>query len=573
MGCNSSKVPEKEPELWTGGADVAYYAVRHVARPLAHPLAPVPRFSAGPLPGIRADEFWDQPFTPLVDFYADPERRGSDVFYDSQEPRIDVVPSHATKLSTSIDISRFKTRADYDAHVLRSRRLTEGKLLPRAGATMRFLYPEAFEARVNETAAGKLNACCATTGDPTTIKVRGVGYRKHGKKEIANAATPYELFGSDLFGTEERLDFVTSRVRLPGRQGLSPEVGGLPRYLVVNIALPDYATQLVGSAKNGPGRSVVLYFRLKEDFDPKTFALPRALDLFRTFLADAPTAQGSHLESRLKLIARVNNVAAWSKAAAMSRTETKLVTNYNAKPVLTKPQHYFKRGEDYFEICLDVHIWNYLARRALTGFRGRLGALDYTIALIIQTEHDREAPEMIFCCGRLLGTDMTYVPPPAPADPADHGLMTPEAIRKRMDEMNEAASSGESEEEEWDFRSDGNQKGKSWRRRRKDARRRGRENHGDGDDDPKSPSSSSVRVMKAIAGTMMFPVKLVGKVVRAPIQASARCTNMNRNGRAAKRRGRKGSATNATRMVHTPRDTWDAEDDVRTEVDPTEWEG
>ena len=51
-----------------------------------------------------------------------------------------------------------------------------------------------------------------------------------------------------------------------------------------------------------------------------------------------------------------------------------LVASYNAKPILTRPQHYFKCGTlnldggksvNYIEVFLDVWYWNYVSRQGV----------------------------------------------------------------------------------------------------------------------------------------------------------------------------------------------------------------
>lgn len=58
--------------------------------------------------------------------------------------------------------------------------------------------------------------------------------------------------------------------------------------------------------------------------------------------------------------------------------------NYNDKPVLTRPQHTFHTGEDYFEIDLNIHGYAYVARKAFGAFIPRLPTAVFENAFVIQ---------------------------------------------------------------------------------------------------------------------------------------------------------------------------------------------
>jgi hypothetical protein len=49
---------------------------------------------------------------------------------------------------------------------------------------------------------------------------------------------------------------------------------------------------------------------------------------------------------------------------------SKLLTEYNMKPILTRPQHrFYTDHQTYFEAVLDIHQFSYICRRGFTSLR------------------------------------------------------------------------------------------------------------------------------------------------------------------------------------------------------------
>lgn len=67
---------------------------------------------------------------------------------------------------------------------------------------------------------------------------------------------------------------------------------------------------------------------------------------------------------RFKLIGRVVNVDEWATQGPLSTAEHRLLTAYNEKPLLTRPQHRFHSGDNYLEVCVCVRHANSRMRRS-----------------------------------------------------------------------------------------------------------------------------------------------------------------------------------------------------------------
>ncbi len=90
----------------------------------------------------------------------------------------------------------------------------------------------------------------------------------------------------------------------------------------------------------------------------------------------------------------------------LGRTERHLLETYNGQPILTRPQHRFYRGDRYFEVDVDAHEFNYVARKGLAGVSDHFRNMVVDFGFVIEGQEDAELPEQMLGCVRLCKIDV-----------------------------------------------------------------------------------------------------------------------------------------------------------------------
>ncbi|CAK9193582.1 unnamed protein product [Sphagnum troendelagicum] len=234
---------------------------------------------------------------------------------------------------------------------------------------------------------------CWSFVSPSVFSLRAESFLRDRKKVPAPDLAIFEPCGADLFLSSKKIDHVAQFVELPF-QGLAKGPDSIPNLLIMNLQLPLYSPTVFLPEIDGDGLNLVLYFKLTEALEKEI--PPYLSTLLKRFLDDDVDKVKSFamtsttpFRDRLKVILHLVNPS----DVQLSVAEENLVASYNEKPVLSRPQHEFYRGGNYFEIDVDMHRFSYLARKGFDMFRERFKDCTVDFGFTIQANKAEELPE------------------------------------------------------------------------------------------------------------------------------------------------------------------------------------
>jgi len=243
-------------------------------------------------------------------------------------------------------------------------------------------------------------------GDGTIFRVRmGPNYKRTGKKEPSKKAL-FDLYAVDLVRTEERIKESRDVFEIPVIPGITDKPTGhayIPPMIIINCGMPSTEPSLFNSTDDGPSFVTVFYFVISEDTLRQLQDINTASPAVKLLGEWCRRAENEpSFRGRFKAMCVLDEI---EKLGLPNP-----IPAYNGKPVLINKSGAFFRRENYIEHSVNVHLFAYLAKKALYSIQPRFPKMRLNVGFVIEGRDDDELPECMLGVGKCLYMDPAKAP-------------------------------------------------------------------------------------------------------------------------------------------------------------------
>ncbi|KAL3806486.1 hypothetical protein ACHAXA_001841 [Cyclostephanos tholiformis] len=258
------------------------------------------------------------------------------------------------------------------------------------------------------------------------LDVRSHGYLTT-KKKIPSPGELYECIAVDCFVSNARVPEIAPRVKF-GREFNIHSTGKTwksPDIFVVSISIPTEAPNFGKSSDDGPGATIVGYFRMKEEtrtilrritengYDPSVDISDADIDvqkritngvrLWERYCQEAPS--NPTFQARFKLIP-LGNLEELGCPGYISK--------YNGKPVLIKRNQVTGFFNDYpslncMEFDISLHPFPYLFKQGMAYMKDYYDRTVWTFGFVIEGRSNDELPEVVIGAMKLCHPNPKFI--------------------------------------------------------------------------------------------------------------------------------------------------------------------
>ena len=260
------------------------------------------------------------------------------------------------------------------------------------------------------------------------MDVRSHGYLTT-KKKIPCPGELYECVAVDCFNSNSRFGDIAPRVKFPFDvkfdDDSAKKTWKSPDIFIASVAIPTEAPRFGQSTDDGPGLTIIGYFRMKQE----------TRNILRRVTAEGYDASADTSDVQTDVQKRlVNGVCLWERYCNQAPSDPTFqarfklipganleelgcpsyISKYNGKPVLIKRNQVTGFFTDYpnlnvMEFDISLHPFPYLFKQAMNYLKDYLDGVVATYGFVIEGRNDGELPEVVIGAMKVCSPGPKYV--------------------------------------------------------------------------------------------------------------------------------------------------------------------